>query len=258
MSGTDASQPDAIQADAIQAGTISIAGAGGDDIEAYFARPLGPGPHPGVVVIHHFPGYDPATKEITRRFAAEGYAAVMPNLYHRIAPGAPVDEAAATAREAGGVDDEQLLGDVSGAAAFLRSQDGANGKVGVIGYCSGGRQSFLAGCSLDLQAAVDCYGAFVTKAPPPDRMSKMQPVVHLTPQLACPVLGLFGVEDQNPTPEDVDDLEAALKDAGKTYEFHRYPDTGHGFFGVDRPSYRPVAATDGWTRILDFYGRYLS
>src|SRR6202046_214398 len=152
--------------DALIAETITIAGHDGDEIEAYLARPLGRDSFGGVVVIHHMPGYDGGTKEITRKFAAHGYAALMPNLYHRDAPGADPDDAAAAARAKGGVPDERLVGDVAGAAAHLRGRDGSNGKVGVIGYCSGGPQSFLAACSLPLEAAVDCYGAFVGGTPP--------------------------------------------------------------------------------------------
>jgi carboxymethylenebutenolidase len=244
--------------DAMLAESIRVRGHGGDEIEAYLARPLGPGPHGSVVVIHHMPGYDAGTKEIVRTFADHGYAAVCPNLYWREAPGADPDDAAATVRAAGGVPDDRLVGDVEGAAAYLRSQPTANGKVGVIGYCSGGRQSFLSACSLPLDAAVDCYGAFVTGRPPEGFPLQVSPIVDLTPQLRCPLLGLFGQEDKYPSPEQVDELEAALKDHGKTYEFHRYEGAGHAFFSVDRPSYRPEAAMDGWGRIWDFFGRYLS
>src|SRR5580698_4692184 len=101
----------------LKAETITISGHGGDEIEAYQAQPLGGGRHGAVVVIHHMPGYDRSTKEIARRFAAEGYIAVMPNLYHRDAPGAAPDDAAATARAQGGVPDERLVGDVQGAVA---------------------------------------------------------------------------------------------------------------------------------------------
>src|SRR6266853_902319 len=152
--------------DATLAETVTIRGDGGDESEAYLARPMSQGPLGGVVVIHHMPGYDSATKEIARRFAAFGYAALMPNLYHRDAPGASPDDAAAAARAKGGVPDERLVGDVGGAVAYLRALDGSNGKVGVIGYCSGGRQSFLAACRLQLAAAVDCYGACIVNAPP--------------------------------------------------------------------------------------------
>ena len=173
--------------------------------------------------------------------------------------GASPDDAAAAVRAAGGVPDERLVGDVAGAARYLSSLSSSNGKVATIGYCSGGRQSFLAACSLELDAAVDCYGAFVVGSPP-EGLSHLNvtPIVHLTAQLSCPLLGLFGGEDQHPSPEQVAELEEALKTHGKTYEFHSYAGAGHAFFAVDRPSYRPEAATDGWSRILTWFGRYLT
>ena len=201
--------------DALTAGTISITGHGGDEIEAYLARPLGPGPFGGVVVIHHMPGYDEPTKEITRKFAAHGYAALMPNLYYRDAPGASPDDAAATARAQGGVPDERLVGDVGAAAGYLRALDGSNGKVGVIGYCSGGRQSFLAACSLQLDAAVDCYGACVVNAPPEGMPLKVQPIIGLAKDLSCPLLGLFGADDQYPAPAETAALAKELTALGK-------------------------------------------
>ena len=245
--------------DAMTAGTISITGHGGDEIEAYLARPVDPAGQVGsVVVIHHMPGYDAATKEITRRFAANGYAALMPNLYYRDAPGASPDDAAATARAKGGVPDERLVGDVGGAAAYLRGLADSNGKVGVIGYCSGGRQSFLAACSLQLDAAVDCYGAFII-SPPPDGMPlKVQPIVGLAKDLSCPLLGLFGADDQYPAPAETAELASELTALGKTHDFHTYDGAGHAFFSPNRPSYRVDAANDGWEKIWDFYGRYLT
>jgi carboxymethylenebutenolidase len=244
--------------DAILAETVTIRGDGGDEIEAYLARPMSPGPHGGVVVLHHMPGYDAATKEITRTFAVHGYNAVMPNLYHREAPGASPDDAAAAARAQGGVPDARLVGEVAGAAAYLRGLTTANGKVGVIGYCSGGRQTVLAGVSLPLDAAVDCYGGFVVGTPPAGMPLRVGPIVHLIKDLSCPLLGLFGVEDQYPSPEHVAELEQELKAQGKTYEFHSYEGAGHGFFSVDRPAYRPEAAVDGWNRIFTWFGRYLA
>jgi carboxymethylenebutenolidase len=243
--------------DALIAETITITGHDGHTIEAYSARALDESPRGGVVVIHHMPGYDAPTKEITRRFAAEGYNAVMPNLYHREAPGASPDDAAATARAQGGVPDERLVGDVAGAMAYLKSLPNSNGKVGTIGYCSGGRQSFLAAVSLDLDAAVDCYGAFVVGNPPEGMPLKVGPIVDKTPNLSCPLLGLFGEEDHYPSPEHVAELADALKAAGKTYEFYSYPNTGHSFFSVNRPAYRVEAANEGWERIFAFYGKYL-
>src|SRR4029077_16302841 len=200
--------------DATLAETVTIRGDGGDEIEGYLGRPMSPGPVGGVVVIHHMRGCDAPTKEIARRFAAEGYNALMPNLYHRDAPGASPDDAAAAARAKGGRPDERLIGDVAGAAAHLRALTCSNGKVGVIGSCSGGRQSFLAACSLPLDAAVDCYGAFVVGTPPEGMPLKVGPIVDLTPNLSCPLLGLFGKEDQYPSQEQVAELEKALDAAG--------------------------------------------
>jgi carboxymethylenebutenolidase len=244
--------------DAMMAESITITGHGGDPIEAYLARPLGAGPHGSVVVIHHMPGYDEETKEITRRFAANGYAALCPNLYSREAPGASPDDASATARALGGVPDERLVGDVDGAARHLRALTSSNGRVGVIGYCSGGRQSFLAACSLRLDAAVDCYGAFVTGTVPEGFPLKVKPLLDIADRLSCPLLGLFGAADQHPSPAEVAELDEALTKLGKEHEFHSYPDAGHAFFAVNRPSHRPQAANDGWQRIWEFFGKHLS
>jgi carboxymethylenebutenolidase len=87
---------------------------------------------------------------------------------------------------------------------------------------------------------------------------KVGPIVDRTKDLSCPLLGLFGADDQYPSPEHVQELEQELKAQGKTYEFHTYEGAGHAFFSVDRPAYRPEAANDGWKRIFDFYGRYLA
>ncbi|GAA1298713.1 carboxymethylenebutenolidase [Planotetraspora silvatica] len=244
--------------DAIWAGTISVAGHENAELEAYLARPLGEEPRGGVVVIHHMPGYDEASKEIVRKFAAHGYAAVCPNLYSREGAGVSPDDQAAAARAKGGVPDEQLVGDVAGAAAHLNGLDHANGKIGVIGFCSGGRQTFLAACSLQIDAAVDCYGAFVVNEPPAESGMKVTSLLSKAPGLSSPLLGLFGADDSFPGPEEVAVLAAELEKLGKDHEFHTYPDAGHAFFAVDRPSYRPAAAVDGWKKIFDFYGRHLS
>jgi carboxymethylenebutenolidase len=243
--------------ESLSATTVTIGGHGGDEIEAYLALPTGDGPRGGVVVIHHMPGYDRGTKEIVRRFAELGYDAICPNLYWREAPGAAPDDAAATARANGGVPDERLIGDVAGAAAHLRSLPTSNGKVGVIGYCSGGRQSVLAACNVDLEAAVDCYGAFVVGTPPDGFPLQVASLVDQLPRLRAPLLGLFGKEDSYPSPEQVAELDEILTANDKPHEFHTYDDAGHAFFAVDRPAYRVAAANDGWERIAAFYTTHL-
>jgi len=243
--------------DSMTAQTIRIDGHGGDRIEAYLARPAEDTRRGGVVVIHHMPGYDRATKEIVRRFAELGYDAICPNLHWREAPGAAPDDAAATVRAAGGVPDERLVGDVGGAVACLRSLPSSNRRVGVIGYCSGGRQAVLAACNLDVDAVVDCYGAFVVGTPPEGFPLRVTNLVDQLPNLRAPLLGLFGNDDSHPSPEQVDELDEILTADDKPHEFHRYDDAGHAFFSVDRPAYRVAAANDGWERIAAFYETYL-
>jgi carboxymethylenebutenolidase len=243
--------------DATLAETVRFAGADGDLLEAYCARPLDSAPRGGVVVIHHLPGYDRETKEFVRRFAVMGYNAVCPNLYTRIAPGASHDDAAAAARAQGGVPDEQVIGDVAGAAAYLRALSTSNDRVGVIGHCSGGRHTFLMATELSLHAAVVCYGGLIVGETPP-QMPTMVPLVDRTERVRMPILGLFGNDDQFPTPAQVDVLDEALTKAGKEHEFHRYEGAGHAFFSPDRPSYRVEAAVDGWQRIAAFFGTHLA
>jgi carboxymethylenebutenolidase len=247
--------------DAVLSETVTIAGHEGDAIEAYSARPLTPGPVGGVVVIHHLPGYDRQTKEFARSLAVGGFNAVMPNLYSREAPGADPDDAMAAARSQGAIPipDERVVAEVEGAVAYLKGLPNANGKIGVIGHCSGGRQSFLAAVSLPLDAAVDCYGGFVVGEPPAGHpLAGWQPIVTRTPSLSCPLLGLFGKEDKFPSPEHVAELEQALREAGKTYEFHSYDGANHGFMQVDSARYDPQSAVDAWGKILDWFGRYLA
>jgi carboxymethylenebutenolidase len=165
---------------------------------------------------------------------------------------------AAKVRAAGGVADDQVMGDVAGALDYLRSLPYCSGKVGVFGTCSGGRHAFLAACRVKgFAAAVDCWGGRVVMSK--DELTPKQPVapVDYIADLSCPLLGIFGEEDQSPTPEQVDLLEQALKQHGKSYEFHRYPNAGHGFFYHNRPNYRQAQAVDGWEKLFAFLARYL-
>ena len=240
------------------ADTTTINGNDGDPIHTYFARPLGGGPFPGVVLIHHLPGWDEWYREATRKFAHHGYLAISPDLYCREGHESP-DDVAATVRGLGGVPDDQVVGDVAGAMRYLKSLPSSNGKVGVFGTCSGGRHTFLAACRAEgFGAAVECWGGRVVMSA--DDLTPKQPVapIDYTKDLSCPLLGLFGEEDQSPTPEQVASYEQELKSHGKDYEFHMYPNAGHGFFYYDRPPYRQEQAVDGWNKIWDFLGRHLS
>ncbi len=237
---------------------LYIEGHSGDKIETYLARPLGGGPYPGVVLIHHMPGWDEASKEMVRKFAYHDYVAIAPNLHHREGPGSH-EEIMKKIWEGGGAPDDRVIGDVDSAIRYLESMPSYSGKVGTIGFCSGGRQVYLTACNIDrINAAVDCYGGNVVAAP--ESLNPNQPVapIDMTENLACPLLGLFGVEDQSPSPEHVARMEEELKRFSKTYEFHSYENAGHAFFSVDRPSYRQHAAVDGWQKVFAWYEKYLS
>ena len=237
---------------------VRIKGHEGDLIDAYSARPIGDGPFPGVVVIHHMPGWDEWSKEVTRRFAHHGYAAICPNLHYRVGPG-PLEEVVQRVRDAGGSRDAFVLGDLAAARDYLLSSPAANGRIGVIGFCSGGRIAYMAGCNLPgVDAAIDCWGGNVVA--PADRLTENQPkaVIDMTPDLACPILGFFGNDDQNPDVEQVNRIEEELKKHGKNYEFHRYDGAGHAFFRWERPSHRPEAAEDAWQKVFAFYEQHLS
>ncbi|HSZ66391.1 MAG TPA: dienelactone hydrolase family protein [Xanthobacteraceae bacterium] len=242
----------------LQAETVTFRGHNGDQGEAYYARPTRAGKFPGVVVIHHLPGWDEWIMEVVRKFAHHGYAAISHHLYFREGNGSP-DDIGARVRAAGGVADAQVMGDTAGAMAWLRAQPNATGKIGVIGFCSGGRHTYLAACTLPgIDAAVDCWGGNVVVDNPKDLNDK-RPVapIDLTEKLSCPLLGVFGNDDANPTADQVNRTEAVLKKFGKNYEFHRYDGAGHAFFNWARDAYRPEQAADGWRKVFDFYRRYL-
>ncbi len=240
--------------------TVHLRGHNGDQIDAYLARPIGGhgvGPFPCVVMIHHMPGWDIYNKEIARRFAHHGYVAISTNLQFREGK-ATEEENSASVRAAGGMPDDRTMGDVQAAIDYVRALPYANGKVGIIGYCSGGRQAYLAGCTLKgVDAVVSCYGGGVVAKP--DELSERQPKapIDFTQDMQCPILGLFGIEDTRPSPADAAQTEAALKKHGKTYEFHTYENCGHAFFAVDRQQYRVHAALDGWKRVFAWFGKYL-
>jgi carboxymethylenebutenolidase len=242
-----------------QAESVAFRGYNGDQGEAYSARPLHAGKFPGIVIIHHLPGWDEWTTEVVRKFAHHGYAAISPHLYFRDGPGSP-DDIGARVRAAGGVADAQVMGDVSGAMAYLRGQSNSNGKIGVIGFCSGGRHTYLAACTLSgVDAAVDCWGGNVIVDDAKELNAK-RPVapIDLTEKMACPLLGIFGNDDHNPTADQVNRTEAVLKRLKKNYEFHRYDGAGHAFFNNARDAYRPDQAMDGWRKVLAFFSRHLA
>ena len=237
--------------------TIMMTGSNDDWINTYLARPLGAGPFPAMVLAHHMPGWDEWYREATLKFARHGYITLTPNLYFRAGHGTPED-VAAKVRGEGGIPDDQAVGDLAGAMEYARRLPYSNGKVGIFGTCSGGRHAYLAACRAPgFDAVVDCWGGRLVMTE--DQLNPKSPVSPLeyTKDLNCPVLGIFGNEDRNPTPEQVDEHEAELKKRGKNYEFHRYDGAGHGFFYYHAPAYRQAQAVDGWEKVFGFLEKYL-
>ena len=226
-----------------------------DPIDAFLAEPVGEGPFPSVVVIMEAFGVVEHIKDIARSFAREGYIAIAPELYSREGPPDP-NNLSTVGPKMFAAPDKRVINDLEGAVAFLKSLPTSNGKVGTIGFCSGGRQSLMFACrSTNINAAVDCYGGFIVQ----EELTAERPTapIYMTSDLSCPLLGLFGDEDQNPSPFHIALLKETLENHGKEFEFHSYPGAGHGFFADYRPSYNAEVAHDAWQQVLTWYSKYL-
>jgi carboxymethylenebutenolidase len=243
--------------DGLTAEVITYPGGGGDEIHAYVAQPTSDQPLPGIVAVHHLPGWDEFYREFSDRLARHGYRVICPDLYCRFGHGTP-DDVTAQVRAQGGALDDNVVADCGAAMEWLKAQPGSNGKVGIVGSCSGGRHALLAASRVTgFDAVIDLWGGGVIQAP--EELSPARPVapIDYTADLSAPLLGLFGNDDTHPSPAQVDQHEAELKRHGKDYEFHRYDGAGHGFFYYQAPMYRPEAAMDGWAKIFGFFGRHL-
>ena len=228
-------------------------------IEAYLARPRGAGPRPGLIVIHEAFGPVEHIYDLARRFANVGFTALAPNLYTRA--GAPDSKSMdAVLAKMFALPDAQAVQDLEAAAAYLRAQPDSNGKVGCIGFCSGGRQTLLLACSSgQINAAVDCWGGFITRASPtaattPERPT---PIIDLLPQIHCPLYAVFAGEDQNPSPVDAELLKAKLAKASPASEVEVFADAGHAFLADYRPTYQEGPALRLWPKIVAFLSTHL-
>jgi carboxymethylenebutenolidase len=241
----------------ITASITTYPAGGGEQLHAYVATPTGNGPFPGVVLVHHMPGWDEFYQEFAERLARHGYTVICPDLYCRFGHGTP-DDVAAKVRSQGGVHDDSVVADCQAAFTWLKAQPTANGKVGIIGSCSGGRHALLVASRVrGFAAVVDLWGGGVVMSKEQQTPARPVAPIDYTKDLDAPLLGLFGNDDQSPSPEQVDIHEAELKKYGKVYEFQRYDGAGHGFFYYHTPSYRPVQAMDGWSKVFAFFEKHL-
>jgi carboxymethylenebutenolidase len=150
--------------------------------------------------------------------------------------------------------DDNIIADVRAAVDYVKAQPFVQGdKIGIVGFCYGGRVSYLASCNVsDLSASVVFYGGGIGMA-----LGDGQSPLEQTANISCPMLGLFGEEDANPTPEDVANMDAELTKAGKAHEFHNYGGAGHGFHCEARASYRAEAAADAWGKAMAWFDKHL-
>ena len=237
----------------IDAREVSIPVADGT-LPGYFAKPAGSGPFPTVLVIEEIFGVHEYIKDVCRRLAKLGYVAVAPELYARLGDLSKMSDIEQILRDViSKAPDATVLSDLDRAAAFAQANGGDPARLGVTGFCRGGRATWLyAAHNPDLRAAVAWYGP-LGGAPTPIQPT---PAAAVATQLRCPLLGLYGAQDDGFPVADVQAAAAAAKRAGKTVEIVIYPEAGHAFHADYRPSYVKSAADDGWTRTLAWFKKY--
>jgi carboxymethylenebutenolidase len=247
----------------VAAESVNFPGHGGDAVNGYLARLSASGADavvPGMVVIHEAGGLGDHIGDVCNRFAALGYLALGVDLYTREGGPPPMDDLAAMLERLFSMSDETALGDLVGAADFLRSREDCSGRIGCIGFCMGGRYTLLFACASDrLDAAVDCWGGFIEKATLEDVSTPARPTppLDLARRLHCPLLGAIGAEDQNPSPEIGERLRVSALESGQEVKVDVYEGAGHAFFADYRPTYRPEPAAKLWGEVVPFLDRHL-
>jgi carboxymethylenebutenolidase len=228
----------------------------GQPMEAYVASPAGDGPHPAVIIAQEIWGVNGYLQSMANRLAANGIVGVVPALFHREGPGIVglFEETETAFERLGRYRDDEILADVRATQAYLQARDDVRSdRIGIMGFCVGGRISYMAAAAVDgLACAVDFYGGRTMVA-----MGDGPTPFDLTKDIKVPVLGLFGDDDPNPSSADVAKIAAALSEHGKTYEFHSYPGAGHGFNCEERPTYRRDASLHAWGKALEWFDKYL-
>jgi carboxymethylenebutenolidase len=240
-------------------GLLTAAGAvlsRGFAVPSYEARPSAPGRYPVVIVIPEIFGMHEHIKDVTRRFAREGFLSITFEPYAREGGVLNLPDIPAVRKVADTVPDERVMADLDALVASARRHPAALAdRVGVTGFCRGGMYTLLyAARNRELKAAVAWYGQIKPEKKPEIRAAGP---LDIAAQISVPILGLYGEADLGIPAADVREMEAALKKAGRTAEFVIYPDAPHAFFADYRPSYRPGAAKDAWGRCAAWFNRYL-
>lgn len=243
---------------AVDASAVDDADVGYDGLNAYVAMPRDAGAHPGIIVVHELFGIVEHIRDVARRFANLGYIAIAPNLYSRIGDPEKPDLESSLPKLAQ-LDDSAVAQDLAATADYVRGRNDSSGKVGCIGFCSGGRATLIAAATTTaFDAAVDCWGGFISRANANEERTPLRPVpaVELARNLNCPTLAVFGAEDDNPSPADSEALATSFALTGGLGEVRVF-DAGHAFFADYRPSYRDEAAHALWAELVPFFEAHL-
>jgi carboxymethylenebutenolidase len=239
-------------ANGLEAGDIKIPVKDGE-LPAYRAMPASKGNHPVVLVVHEIFGLNEHTRDICRRFAKLGHEAIAPDLFHRQGDVSklPMQQ---LFQMMGKVDDALVMSDLDTAVAWAAKNHGNTKKLGITGFCWGGRIVWLyAAHNPAVKAGVAWYGPVGASSGNP-----LQPKgpLDIAPTLKTPILGLSGAKDQMVKPESIERMKEVLKQAGNPSEFVIYPNSGHGFFADFRQGYDQEAAQDGWKRMQDWFKKH--
>ncbi len=249
-----------VEPSALSAEELTFPGARGMPVNAYLCRPANPASLPAMIVIHEAGGLNEHIRDVTDRFAALGCVALAVDLYTREGGPPPAGDMQALMARLFAMSDATVLGDLEGAADFLRAREDVSGKLGCVGFCMGGRYTLLFAVASDrLDAAIDCWGGFIDRATPAERSTPERPTPPLehADRLHCPLLAAVGAEDQNPSPAIAEQLRERAAASGQEVQVDVYEDAGHAFFADYRPTYRPPAAARLWQEIVPFCRRQL-
>ena len=218
---------------------------------SYTSSPEGPGPYPAILVIQGQGGPGITEFLAAERLAEAGFVGIVPDLFHRGPLCTTRDELQHRRRAMSNVD---IIADVNATIDHLGQQSFVSGRFGIMGFCMGGRVSYMmASRNPAILAAVDCYGGGVFEQDGPGPTP-----FETTADIGCPVLILDGEKDESPSPEQVGRIVAELERLGKVHEVHIYPEVGHGFMSPNSPRSRPEVIEDAWAKILDWFGRHVA
>ena len=243
--------------DALVLEDVHVTGAGGYSLPAYVARPSGRGRHACVVVVNEIFGIHEYIKDVCRRFAHQGYAAIAPDYFDRAGDPSTLTDMAAIRPIVASATYDQVMGDTTGAIAWMKAQSFAKDVgFGITGFCWGGSWPWLASARIpDVKAGVAWYGRLVGPQTPATNDPNRPWPIDVAGDLKAPVLGLYGAHDQGIPVATVEQMRAALAAAGNPThsEIIVYEDAGHGFHADYRDSYVAADATDGWNRLLAWF-----